>query len=74
MAVLVDDGHCDRAMAHHAQNVQFQATVDVRGVYPREPWGKIPALDSKVVHQPEGLLSVRLSDVMILHHNMQNVR
>lgn len=26
------------------------------------------------MHQPEGLLSVRLGDVMVLHHNIQNVR
>ena len=54
-------------MAHHAQNVQFQAMLDVGGFYPGEPWGKLFALDGKVMHQPEGLLSVRLGDVMVLH-------
>ncbi len=53
---------------------RFQKRVVVRGVYPGVAGGKFFAIHGKVVHQPEGLLSVRLSDVMVLHHIIQNVR
>ena len=49
-------------------------TQCMKELHPGESWWELAALNRKVMHQPEGLLSVRPEDVMILHHIMQKLR
>ena len=53
-------GGCQRLVCHTAP--ECPCVIEERDLY------------SEVVHQAEGLLSVRPEDVMILHHVTQNVR